>query len=285
MERSKLFSTKGGFTLIELLISVTIFTVIIAAFVGMLIVITNVGTQQSSSSVVTQESNLLLQKIQYYVATASLINIATSTPTSTLQLRMASSSVDPTFITLTTTTTSGVVYLQQTATGPLQALTSNRVYVSSLTFTRQANPPGHDVVNVSFTMQNKAGLTNIAQSFGQLFQSSIVHVSAATFDSGVLASGPGELLGNSTYPWNPINGVINFSSGNVGIGATETAPTAQLEVNGGIQFAVQNSAPACTGNPNARGTLWFVDGTAGTKDSLSLCADSATGTLTWETLY
>ncbi len=139
---------KKGFTLIEMLIAISIFTVIAIAFIGILSVVTQVQVQSSSSAAVNQESQFLLQKLQYYIQTAGIIDIPTSTPTSTLKFDVASSSLDPSYITLA----SGTVYLQQTGSGTLQPLTSNKVYVSNLLFTRRANPPGHDAVSVSYTM-------------------------------------------------------------------------------------------------------------------------------------
>jgi prepilin-type N-terminal cleavage/methylation domain-containing protein len=278
MKRSKSFFSHEGFTLIEMLISIAIFTTIVVAFIGILLAITNIGGQQSSASAVGQESQTLLSKIQYYVETASLVNIPTSTTTSTLQLFMASSSADPTFITLATST--GVVYLQQTTTGTLQALTSNRVFVSALSFTRQANPPGHDVVNVSFTMQNKAGLTNIAQSFGRLFQSSIVHVSAATFDTGVFSSAATEPLGTSANLWSPINSYIyTLSNGNVGI--NQPSPAQPFEVNGGVRLNPTSATqPTCGSSYGSLGTLWFSPGGGGA-GALYICNTNASGTYAW----
>jgi prepilin-type N-terminal cleavage/methylation domain-containing protein len=265
---------KKGFTLIEMLIAISIFSVVIIAFIGILVVVTQVQVQSTSSAAVGQESQFLLGKLQYYVETASLVNIPTSTTTSTLQLFMASSSADPTFITLA----SGTVYLQQSVGGPLQALTSNKVSVSNLSFVRRANPPGHDVVNVSFTMAYNT--TNVLQAFSQLFQSSIEHVSAATFDTNVLPSVNGtEPLGNSSYQWISINNIINFSGGNVGINTL--SPYAQLSVSGGIQL-IQSATGTC--GTNTRGTLWFVSGGAG-KDSLWLCAQNASGTPAWQQIY
>lgn len=266
--------SRHGFTLLELLLSVSIFTLIVAAFVTVLIGVTNVGVQQSSASTVGQESQALLQKMQYYIGTASLINIPTSTPTSTLQLIMASSSASPTYITIATTT--GVVYLQQSTSSPLQALSTNKVFVSNLTFTRQSNPPGHDVVNISFTM--KANVLNAAQAFSQLFQSSVVHVSAATFDTGVYASGANEPLGTAGLPWTPINGVIYFNGGNVGINAA--TPGQQLEVNGGVRLNPAGSQPACNNSSNILGTLWFVSGGSGA-GALYICNTNASGTYAW----
>lgn len=269
---------RGGFTLIEMLISIAIFTTIIVAFIGILVVISNIGGQQSSSSAVGQESQALLSKVQYYVQTASLVNIATSTPTSTLQLFMASSSADPTFITLATST--GVVYLQQTTTGTLQALTSNRVFVSSLSFTRQSNPPGHDVVNVSFTMRNNP--QTVAQAISEAFQSSVVHVSAATFDTGVYPSiNATEPLGSTGQTWSSINSVIYFS-GATNVGIDTASPAQPLEINGGVRLNPQVGVtqPTCSAAANSLGTLWFSSGGAGA-GALYICNTNASGTYAW----
>jgi hypothetical protein len=223
--------------------------------------------------VVDQESQFLLQKIQYYVQTASIIDVPTSTPTSTFKFDVASSSLDPSYITIA----SGTVYLQQTAGGVLQPLTSNKVSVSNLLFTRRANPPGHDEVSVSYTIAYNT--SNVEQAFSQLFQTSVEHVSAATFDTGVYPSVNGtEPLGVGGQAWSSINGIINFSNGNVGIGTL--SPAQPLEVNGGLRLYPNGpSQPTCNGSSNTRGTLWFSTG--GTNDSLYICAN-VSSTVGWQ---
>lgn len=269
---------KKGFTLIEMLIAMALFVIVVASFIGILALVTKVQVQSSSMAAVDQESQFLLQKIQYYVGTASLVDIPTSTPTSTLKVDVASSSLDPTYITLA----SGTVYLQQGG-GALQALTSNKVTVSNLSFTRQANPPGHDTVNVSYTIAYNT--LSVAQEFSQLFQTSIEHVSAATFDTGVYPSVNGtEPLGSSGETWSTVNGVIDFSGSNVGIGTL--SPGQALEVNGGVRLNPTGSEPTCSSGSNSRGTLWFSPGiTNSTKDSLYLCAQNASGTAAWQQIY
>lgn len=263
---------KKGFTIIEMLIASAIFTVIAIAFIGILSVVMQVQVQSSSAAAVNQESQFLLQKLQYYIQTAGIIDIPTSTPTSTLKFDVASSSLDPSYITLA----SGTVYLQQPTGGTLQALTSNRVKVTNLSFTRNANSPGHDAVSVSYTMVYNT--SNIAQAFSQLFQTSIAQVSAATFDSGVYPSASSEPLGTSGNIWSPINGIIYTNNGNVGIGPGETSPWQQLEVNGGLRLYPNGLAqPTCNGN--TRGTLWFATG--GVNDTLSICAN-VSSTVAWQ---
>jgi prepilin-type N-terminal cleavage/methylation domain-containing protein len=273
---------KKGFTLIEMLIAIAIFTVIAIAFIGILSVVTQVQVQSTSAAAVNQESQFLLQKLQYYIQTASIIDISTSTPTSTLKFDVASSSLDPSYITLA----SGTVYLQQPSGGALQPLTSNKVTVSNLLFKRNANPPGHDAVSISYTMVYNT--SNIAQSFSQLFQTSIAQVSAATFDTALYASSNLEPLGNSTYLWSPINGTMNFTNGgNVGIGASLSNPAEQLSVQGPVQLVsaptITTTTVAC--NATSRGTLLFFSPGGSSRDSLSLCAAAASGTLGWQAIY
>lgn len=257
-----------------MIIASAIFIVIIVVFIGILLTVTQVQVQSSSSAAVNQESQFLLQKLQYYVQTASLIQIPQDTATGTLELFMASSSADPTYITLAT----GTVYLQQTATGTLQALTSNRVTVSNLSFTRRANPPGNDTVAISFTVAYNT--SNVEQAFSQLFNTTISQVSAATFDTGVYPSvSASEPLGTSALAWQSINNVIYFSGGNVGI--NQSSPAQQLEVNGGLRLYPSGSEPSCNSSSSARGTLWFQTGGSGA-DNLYLCAQNASGTLSWE---
>ena len=140
--------------------------------------------------------------------------------------------------------------------------------VSNLSFTRNANPPGHDAVSISFTMAYNT--VNVQQAFSQLFQSSVEHVSAATFDTGVFLR-ERRATGKLRSTWSSVNGVINFSGNNVGIGSADTSPAQQLEVNGGVRLYPNGvSEPTC--NSSVRGTLWFVNngGSAGQPSALRL---------------
>jgi hypothetical protein len=185
---------------------------------------------------------------------------------------VASTSLDPSYITLA----SGTVYLQQPSGGTLQPLTSNKVYVSNLLFTRRTNPPGHDAVSVSYAMAYYA-TSSVAQAFSQLFQTSIAQVSAATFDTGVYPSVNNLYpLGGSGQTWTSINGVINFNGSNVGVGTLSAAQP--LEVNGGLRLYPNGvSQPTC--NASVRGTLWFSTG--GANDTLSICAN-VSSTIAWQ---
>lgn len=214
-----------GFTLIELLIFAAIFSFVVVAFITILTSVLNIQVRESSQAEVAGQSQYLLQQVQYYVEHASLVDIPQDVATTTLKLWLGVNSEDPTYLTLS----NGIVYLQQTATGTLQAMTSNRVTVSNLTFTRRANPPGHDVVAVSFTMSYNT--VNPEQMFSEALQTTVARVSAATFDSSVIPSSTATYnLGVTGNVWSSVNQIIDFSGSNVGINVT---PIEAFEVGSG----------------------------------------------------
>ena len=241
---------RSAYTLIELLVFVAISAVAIVAFVSILIVTVRVQTTQSSSAEVQTQSTALLQQIQYYVQNSALVNIPTNTPTSTLSLRMGTGSVDPTTITLS----NGIVYVQQ-GSGPPQPLTSNRIVISNLAFTRHANPPAHDSVNIAFTAT--ANTNNIQQLFSQALNTTVTQVSAASFDSNIVPSSTNIYsLGTTGSVWNNINNVIYFNGSNVGIGtASALAP---LEVQGNDIFVYNPSGASYVTLRDPSGGCWRV---------------------------
>jgi len=263
--------SRSGFTVIELLIFAAIFSVVTVSFIAILVAVTRVNVRQSSTAEVNQ---LLLQNIQSYVEQSSLVELPADTATTSLKLRMATSSVDPTNIFLQ----SGIVYLQQNG-GTAQPLTTNRVSVSALTFTKRANTTGgKDSVAVAFTMTYNT--TNTQQAFTQGFQTSIARVNAATFDSNVIPSSNNLYkLGATSQVWTSVNDQIYFSGSNVGVGVSN--PGAALEVNGGLRLNTATTQPTC--DATQRGTFW-VD-SSGSKDNVQVCARNASSTYGWRTIY
>jgi hypothetical protein len=75
--------------------------------------------------------------------------------------------------------------------------------------------------------------------------------------------------------------VLGDSAVSVGIGTS--APTAKLDVNGGIRLNTSTSKPAC--NASSRGTFWFTQGGTGVKDTAEVCAKDAGDAYAWRTLY
>ncbi len=269
---------KSGFTLIEVLIFAAIFVLIMTSLITVLVTITRVQVRQTGAAEVNQQSQSLLQTLQYYIAQASVVQLYNDTPTSTLKLRVANTAYDPTFITLQGNT----VYLQQTSTGTLQALTSAKVNVSSLLFTKHANPPGHDSVGVAFTMTYNTG--SLQQGVVQSLETSLTRASAATFDFNVIPAANNTYdLGVSSQAWRSVNSEIYFSSNNANVGIGISTPGQTLEVNGGVRLNTSNASPTCAAVQ--RGTFWVVESPNGTKDGVVVCVKNAADAYIWNAIY
>lgn len=221
---------REGFTLIEMVIFTAIFTVTIIAFISVLISITRTQVRQSAVAEVNQQSQFVLQALQYYVERSSLIE-STSTETSAT-LRMTNTLEDPTII-----FASGTQIYSKVGADPAQALTSTKVTVSNFSMTKKVNAPGKDSLAVSFSISYNT--TNPQQQFSQALQSAVARVNAATFDSGIFPNADNTLkLGATSQTWQSINDAIYFSGSKVGIGGT---PGALFQVHGGDVY-VDDSA-------------------------------------------
>jgi type II secretory pathway pseudopilin PulG len=267
---------RSGFTIIELLIFAALFSIIGVAFLSVLVSTIQVQTRQTAAAEVNQQTQFLLETIQRAVESSSGVEMSSNSASTTLKLRMSSSSTDPTYIYLSGTT----AYLKQTDSGAVQQLTSDKVKVSNLTFTKRANPPGHDSVNVAFTVEFNT--SNIKQAFLQNLQLSVARVGAATFDADVV---PGTTntynLGVTSQVWQSINNIIYFSGSNVGVGVSSPGQT--LEVNGGVRLNTSTSKPSCASAQ--RGTFWVTESANGTKDAVEVCVKNASDTYMWAVIY
>ncbi|MDP2598390.1 MAG: type II secretion system protein [Candidatus Liptonbacteria bacterium] len=268
-------ASRRAFTIVELLIFIAIFVVVVSAFITILVSVTRVQVRQTAASEVNQQSQFLLQQVQYYVERSSLIDLAQDAATSTLRLRMATDSEDPTIIYLASST----VYIQQGASAAAQ-LTSSKVNVTALTFTKRAHASAHDSVSVSFIIAYNGSLQ---QTFSQALDTSIARVNAATFDSNVVPSSTATYsLGVSGQVWTSVNGVLYFSGSNVGIGVS--SPAQALEVNGGLRLNTATAQPTCDAT-STRGTFWVVENGAGVQDSVQVCAKNSSDAYGWRTIY
>lgn len=220
--------SEDGFTILELLVFSAIFTSIAITFVAILVSITRIQVRQNGLSQVNKESLFLVQTIQRLIEGASLVEMATSTPTSTLTLRMSSSTLDPTVVFASTTD----VYIRQGTSTALQ-LNSPKVSVSGLTFIRRNVPGGHDSVSVSFSVA--FGGANATQGFSRPVSTAIARNGSAAFDLGLKPKlGAADArLGAAAKSWKSVNDTFFFSGSNVGVGSGAVSPNVPLEVNNG----------------------------------------------------
>jgi type II secretory pathway pseudopilin PulG len=274
--------SRNGFTLIELFIYIALFVVISSAFAGILLAITRVHLRQASMSEVNEQSQFALQVMQSYIERASNIEMTTDVASTTIKLRMPSSTMDPTYIYHQNSGGVGYLFVRETDSGSVRPLTNSRVTVSGVSFTKRANAPGRDSINVAFTMA--ANTTNPQKFFQQALRSSVARVNAATFDSNVVpATTNSYKIGASSQIWQSINDLMYFANSNVGIGSSMSNPLQKLEVDGGVKLNTATARPTC--DTNARGTLWYTRSGASVTDTLALCVKLGSGSYSWVSLY
>jgi len=216
----------GGFSLVELLIYVGIFAIAAVFLVSILTVVTQVQLQQSSVHEVNQQLSFVGSTIQNLVQTSDLIDMAPGVATSTVKLRMASSSLDTTLVYASGT----AMYLSETsATGTVTVLplTDSNVAVQGFSATKYENPGGFAVVQVDLTLSYNT--TNARAAATRSLKTAISRISAAQFDSSVYPNASNSFdLGTVTNNWR--NG---YFSGTLGVGITSFGSSYKFVASGG----------------------------------------------------
>lgn len=275
-----------GFTLIELLVFTAIFTVVTIGFVTALIAVLHVQSEETTATEVKTQGQFLLQQIQYYVQSARLVDMTPDVATSTMQLResVASPSLDPTVVTVA----SGTMYLAQGVGGALQPLTSNKVAITNVSFTRHYNlnnsstAYGADSVSFSFTM-GAANASNTTQQYSQMFQSSAAVLApmpkiALVQQTSTVIANTGQTHIAAAYASTNATGsllvavVANVSSSVATISLSDSAGNAWTKV-ASVPYAAATQQMAIFAAPNAKNALDTVSSTFGasvTNPSLSL---------------
>ena len=222
---------RAGFTLIELVVFSAVFSVISITTISILLMVTRVQVRQNAAASVNQESLFLLQTIQRYVEQATLIDMSADAVTSTLKIRMTTSTYDPTYIYLASST----VYLKETDAGSAIRLTSDKILVTALTFVKRVNAGGHDTVNVAMTLEyNNPSADSL---YAHSVETSVSRIGSARFNSNLLSAAAGTYaFGSATNTWIGLNNTIFFSGSRVGINAP--SPQQKVEVNGGLRLNV-----------------------------------------------
>lgn len=227
---------RSAFTLLELVLFTAIFSVIIIAFISVLVSITSTQVRQTAVTEVNQQSQFVLQALQFYVQRSSLIEEGSDIATTSVKLRMPASvlgspsSEDPTLI-----FASGTQVFSKVGSNAPQALTSNRVLVSGFILKKHHNPGGKDTLSASFTISYNT--ENSQQKFTQSLSSAVARVNAATFDSDLTPSVDGtQNIGGAGSYWSTINGILMFNSADsnaVGIGIAPGTGFSGLQVHNG----------------------------------------------------
>lgn len=188
---------KHGFTLVEVLIYVAIFTVSAIFLVGILTVVTRTQVRQASLNEVTSQLSFVTQTITRLVRESSIVENERGVASSTLVLRMASSSLDSVKVYADIST--GVLYIESipdgSSSGSVSALTSSRVRVSDFSATKYENPGGYAVVDISLTLESQG--SNPQGNVARTWHGAVARVSAATFDSDVVPYSGFNNLGQS----------------------------------------------------------------------------------------
>ncbi len=215
---------RGGFTLIEVLIYAVIFSISAVFLVNILTSVTQTEVRQNSMNNVSQQVTFVANTIQRLVRQSSLIQNPSGVASTTLSLRMSSSTQDQTFI--FTDASSTAIYLKTVdASGTASttfALTDDAVTVGNFTVTKFEVPGGSAVVQVDLTLNYNTGVQRA--KVARTWRGAISRVSAATFDSSLVPNAAGTFdLGGSSAAWNNgfFAGNVNIT-GKLGIGTTPT---------------------------------------------------------------
>ncbi len=232
MKRS--IHSKLGFSLVELMIYIAIFMVSAVFLVAILTTFTRIQSRQTSEGEVNRQIGFVGDTIQRLVQNASLVDMTAGVATSTLKLRTASSTNDPTLVYASGT----AVYLKQGSSAPI-ALTNSEVTVGSFLVTPYVNPGGVTIVQLNLTMSYQA--TNPTGQLTRSLATSIARVSAAQFDSSVYPNADGTLdLGTATNEWRNayFSGTVT-TKGLTTLG-TGVAGATTLKAQGNIGFSTSS---------------------------------------------
>ncbi|MFA6130502.1 MAG: prepilin-type N-terminal cleavage/methylation domain-containing protein, partial [Candidatus Omnitrophota bacterium] len=179
MKIEKRKTNQGGYTLIELLVYTVIFSISVGVFSGVLLTFTRVSTQTSADAELTQQLAFVQSTIQRLVRESANIQNPAGVASSSLVLRMASSSLDPTII---SSDVNGI-YLQQ-GTGEVIPMTNSQVKVAQFEAVKYENPQAHAIVQINMSLTYNS--QNPYQQITRALKIAIGRVSAATFDDSLV---------------------------------------------------------------------------------------------------
>jgi type II secretory pathway pseudopilin PulG len=223
---------RSGFSLVEVLIYTAIIALSSVFLVGILGTMTKIQTRQVSVNEVNQQISFAGKTIQKLVADSSLIDIAPGVATSTLILRMASSTLDPTKV----YASSGILYVEQ-GTSTVFAVTDSSVKVDNFTVTKYEPAGGFTVVQVDLAISYNT--TNPQSQITKVLKSAISRITAATFDSSLNPNVDNALdLGNAGLRWRSGYFSSNVQiDGRLGVGGAPPAGTFYIKTAGDVGYS------------------------------------------------
>ncbi|KKU14445.1 hypothetical protein A3I34_02160 [Candidatus Jorgensenbacteria bacterium RIFCSPLOWO2_02_FULL_45_12] len=226
MKSNNLRGRDSGFSLVELMIYVGVFAVSAVFLVSILTVVTQVQLKQVSLSEVNQQLSFVSDTIKRLVQNSSLVDMSSGVSSSTLTLRMASSSVDRTLV----YASGSILYSEEInsdGTTATRALTDSNVTVDDFSVTKYENPVGFSVVGYQLTLSYNT--TNAKSEITRSLQTAIGRISAAEFDSSVYPNSDNSHdLGTALKKWKDA-----YLSGVVGIGVSSFSSGYKLVASGG----------------------------------------------------
>lgn len=192
-------SSDSGFSLVELVVYFAVLATVTGFLVGILYTTTRIGLQDDSASDLSQQISFVAATIQRLVRDSSLVENPAGVASTTLFLRLASTTLDPTLVYVDSA--SSGIYLKEGGETP-RRLTSDKVKVSGFSVIKYENPGSFAVVEVNLTLA--ASTTRAEAAASKTWRGAISRISAATFDSNLLASSTGYTIGQAGAPWNRI---------------------------------------------------------------------------------
>jgi len=222
---------KDGFSLVELLIYIVLFSLISIFLISILNSFTKIQLRQVGINEVNNQISFVTSLIQENVRNASLIEMPDNLVTSTIFLRVSTSTLDPTLIYASGTK----IFISQGNNAPLP-LTDDNVKVDNFSAVKIPILGGSYVVQVNLSLSYNT--PSILNKFSQSVQFAVSRISAATFDSSLYPASTTYLdLGSITTPWNNayLRGDLNVG-GTAYIGSGVPGNTA-IKANGNIGFS------------------------------------------------
>ena len=220
-----------GFTLVEMLLYVALFVIASTFIVGILATVMRLKEREVGTVEVGEQLSFVTTLVKRLVGESSLIDMPVGVTTSTLTIRMSSSTLDAT----TLSVASGTIVMREGNGGSPVSLTDAKVFAESFLVTKYENAASGAVVRLDITLRQNT--ENPSLQFSRTFRGAFSRASAATFDSHLVPNANQTWdIGNASMSWRDLYARDAAFMGFMGIGTAPSA-SARLKVNGDIAVA------------------------------------------------